>query len=85
MASGYAATGVFDGIHWDKEKNEQGKKARRIFIDYDKILDYEKDSILGFDELKCISNTYKWSSQISGIEIPEDIAKELEECWKKIK
>ncbi len=84
VASGYAATGVFEGTHWDSEKKEQGRKARRIFVDFDKIKDYEVGHILGFDILTEISNTFKWSSQSSGIEIPESIALKLEEQWKQI-
>ena len=83
VASGYAATSVFEGTHWDLDKMKQGKRARRIFVDFDKIKDYESDCILGFDKLTEISNTFKWSSQSSGIEIPEDIALKLEEQWKQ--
>lgn len=81
VASGFAATGVFEGTHWDTEKNALGKKARRIFVDFDNIKNYEIDDILTFDKLKEISETFKWSSQASGIEIPEIIATELEKEW----
>lgn len=84
VASGYAATAVFEGTHWNEEKVELGKKARRIFVDFDKILDYESDRILNFEELHQISDTFHWSSQSSGIEIPEVVARKIEEKWKRI-
>lgn len=40
VASGYAVTGVFEGTHWDEEKKQAGKKAKRIFVDFDKIKNY---------------------------------------------
>ena len=84
VASGYALSEVFEGIHWDIAKRCEGKKARRIYIDFDKLLDYEIDSILTYDELKEISSTYNWSTQSSGIEIPESIANSIEEKWRTL-
>lgn len=84
VASGYAATGVFEGSHWDIARKEQGKKARRIFVDFDRILDYTKDEMLPMEALKKISFTYKWSSQSSGIQIPSAIAVKLENDWKNL-
>lgn len=74
VASGYAVSGVFEGMHWEEEKIKKGKKARRIYIRYDKIRDYRNESILSYDILKGISDTYCWSSQASGISIPKEIA-----------
>ena len=84
VASGYAATGVFEGTHWDLEKRENGFKARRIFVDFDRILDYRKDNLLDFDCLKSIDTSFKWSSQTSGISIPDNIAIKLEKQWKRL-
>lgn len=84
VGSGYAATSVFEGTHWDIEKQKEGKKARRIFVDFDKIVDYKTEAILGFDTLLEISDKYHWSTQSSGIEIPENIACKIEKCWGKL-
>lgn len=84
VASGYAATGVFEGTHWDIDKARKGKKARRIFVDFDKILDYDMHSILEMNSLKEISSEYHWSTQASGIEIPENIAIKIEQLWDKL-
>lgn len=85
VASGYAATSVFEGTHWDEEKKKAGKKARRIFVDFDCIKDYEKEEILPYDSLKLISDSYRWSTQSSGIEIPSPIKESLEKEWEKFK
>lgn len=82
IASGYAATGVFEGPHWDQEKEAAGIKCRRIFIEFDKIQDPIHDDMIIMDRLKEISSLYRWSSQASGIEIPSHISEELEEIWK---
>ena len=82
VASGIAITDVFEGIHWDLEKNAQGKKARRIYIQFDKILDYETDAILPYDELEHLAPDYHWSTQSSGIEIPKNVWDGIEEKWR---
>ena len=81
VASGTAITPVYEGTHWDEEKRAAGIKAKRVYIRFDKILDYKK-RILSMDLLKAISGTMRWSSQASGITIPDDIAEELEQVWK---
>lgn len=84
MASGYAATDVFEGPHWDAQKEALGIKCRRLFIEFDKIQDPLSENILPMDTLMEINPKYKWSSQTSGIEIPEHIAEEVEKTWKSI-
>ncbi len=84
VASGHAASDVFEGVHWDEEKRRTGKLARRIYVKFDKLIDYQVNNIFGFDLLKGISDTYKWSSQSSGIEIPASIAEKLERAWASI-
>ena len=81
VASGYAATDVFEGPHWDIERAENGDKARRIFIEFDKILDPMKDAVLNMEELMEISPTFCWSPQSSGVHIPDEIATMIEYKW----
>lgn len=81
VASGIAITDVFEGTHWDSEKNAMGKKARRIYIQFDKILDYETEAILPYDILQELAPDYHWSSQASGIEIPMNVWDKIEEEW----
>jgi hypothetical protein len=80
VASGYAATEVFEGTHWDLSKRSN-KKAKRIFVDFDKIRNYTKEDILLFCQLHEISSSFHWSIQCSGITIPEGICAPLETAW----
>ena len=84
MASGYAATDVFEGPHWDAQKEALGIKCRRLFIEFDKIQDPLSENIISMDKLLEINPKYKWSSQMSGIEIPDHIADEVEKIWKNV-
>lgn len=84
MASGYAATDVFEGPHWDSKKDLLGIRCRRIYIKFDKILDSMSEDIILMSKLLEINPKYKWSSQTSGIEIPSHIAQEIEKHWNSI-
>ena len=84
VASGTAISPVFEGNHWDSEKQKAGIRARRIYLDFDKIKDCDKDQILDFETLKTISSSFNWSTQSSGIGIPEDISTILEEKWRTL-
>lgn len=83
IASGYALTTVFEGTNWDTIKAAQGKRVNRVYIEIDKILDPE-DCILQMDELYKISGNMHWTPQNSGISIPDDVAKVLEDIWSKV-
>ncbi len=82
VASGYAESCVFEGQHWDEEKAVAGKKARRIYICFDKILNIDAGEILPYETLQQIDQHYHWSSQASGVSIPEDTAERLEKYWR---
>ena len=84
VASGFAASGVFEGTHWDLERKLASKKARRIVVRFDKIKNYNSESFLDFQSLENISNSYCWSPQSSGVSIPDEIAEKLELEWRKV-
>lgn len=82
VASGHAMTDVFEGTHWNPEMVRAGKKARRIYIEFDKIVNYQSTGMIPYNVLKTISSEFHWSPQASGVSIPDDIAEKLEEIWK---
>ena len=84
VASGIAATDVFQGPHWDRGRMAKGETCRRIYIEFDKILDAKAEDILPIDLLKTRFPDVCWSSQSSGIEIPEAVATEVETIWESI-
>ena len=81
VASGYAATDVFKSPHWELRRALKGDISKNIYVKFDKIV-RPQDTPLTMSVLKEISPTYIWSSQASGIIIPDDIAKEMERFWK---
>lgn len=81
VASGYASTSVFEGPHWDTERARKGDTSRRIFIEFDRIVDPSSDEIIPIENLKEQFPQVCWSSQASGIEIPEPVAQSLEDLW----
>lgn len=81
IASGYAASDVFEGTHWDVERRTIGRKARRIYVKFDTIKDFSSDDILAYEMLKEIDQNFNWSSQASGINIPNEIAQKIENVW----
>ena len=84
VASGHAATGVFESPHWNPERARKGERSKRIYIEFDKILNPENEQILPIPELKSIAPDYCWSAQGSGINIPPRIAEEIEKHWIKL-
>ena len=81
IGSGYAVTGVFTAPHWEEHRAVKGEKSRHVYIKFDKMVEIQ-DSPLPMSVLKEIAPDYHWSSQASGVSIPEDIALEMEKIWK---
>ena len=84
IASGYAATDVFEGPHWDHARAAIGDSCKRIFIEFDKIRDVEDEPIIPISLLKTNFPSVCWSSQSSGIEIPANVATEVEGIWENL-
>lgn len=82
VASGFAASAVFEGPHWDPERFANGDTCRRIYVEYETILNPAEESILPYEFLKTRLPDYRWCPQRPGIEIPPDTAVELESVWR---
>ncbi len=81
MASGYVFSAPFLTAAW----NDPEKKIWEVWVDFDIIIDHEKDNILTWDLLKTIESTAQyWTPVNSGNEIKEDIAIKLEEIWSDL-
>ena len=81
IASGHAATNVFRSPHWELHRAIKGDISKHIYVEFDKIV-RPQETPLPMSVLKDISPTFQWSSQSSGINIPQDIAMEMECLWK---
>ena len=80
VASGYAATDVFTHPHWEEERAKRGERSKHIYVRFDKKMHIE-ESPLPMSVLNDIAPSYHWSTQASGVSIPEDIALKLEAIW----
>ena len=83
-ASGLIYDGVYKAPHWDSDKREKGDLTNSVNVQFDILRNPIKDKILLIEELNNIDDKFKWTSQTSGIEIPEEIAMELEDIWFKL-
>ena len=59
VASGFAETGVFEGTHWNNKEAELEKKARRIYLRFDKILDIDAGEYLPYEKLQSLDHHYR--------------------------
>lgn len=76
--------GSFEDLHWDKEEADTGKTSFFVEVKLNTLLDPYKEDILSRELLNSHPFTeMQWDTQISGIQIPENIAKELEVLWSE--
>ncbi|HRQ22687.1 MAG TPA: HNH endonuclease [Anaerolineales bacterium] len=84
FASGYVAENSYEDTHWEREKAKQGKTSYFVKVKLDVLLDpNSEDQILSrklLDEPPF--SDMHWDTQVSGVEIPSDIAGELETLWR---
>lgn len=80
VGSGWAASDVFEGPHWDEEKRKAGKSTRHVKVRFDHLLNPDSEAILSRQELDGLGNMH-WDSQSSGISIPDAVAERLENLW----
>lgn len=79
MGSGYSLGTCKEGKHWS---GEAGRKAMYIPVSFDRLLDPETDDLLDVSSIQTGPlSKIKWATQASGILIPDDAARLLEELW----
>ena len=86
VGSGQILSDSFRELHWDPSLAEQGKFARYVNIAFETLQDAKSEAILDYailDNDPALSAMH-WSSQTSGIRIPEVIAAELEKQWSAL-
>ena len=78
--SGWATSTVFESQHWN-----ENKAALFVELRWDMLLDAERESVLPLEILRHgLLATMKWDSRISGVRIPDEVAKELERVWASL-
>ena len=63
----------YEAEHYNPQRARQGDVARYIGIEFDCLLDYEKDRILSQEELNNNCSAQHWSPQASGISIKDEV------------
>ena len=85
VGSGQAASDVFDDWHWDEARRAAGQRAWYIDVDFDVLLDAEREPILPRARLdEGVLARMHWDSQSSGVLIPAEVARQLEIEWARI-
>ena len=79
IGAGFAATTPFSEKHW----NGENRQALYIDIDFEALLNPDKEPVLTLDVLNTgnLSKQYSWTPHSSGIKIRPDIVDELEAVW----
>jgi 5-methylcytosine-specific restriction protein A len=84
--NGICASG--DAIEYKKKRGSiNGKKENYVDIEFDTILNPDKDPILELETLRQIKPEYRqlWTPQSSGITIKPEVASELEKIWSRFR
>lgn len=78
FAAGYVTSDPFLSKHWSGED----KDVYRVLIDFEVLLNPEKDPILTLDILKTGNlEKQQWTPQSSGISVKSELVEELEAVW----
>ena len=81
IAAGTATSTVEEGDHWNKAK---GGKALYVMVRFDRIIDSTADAPLSlYDITSGPLALVHWSTQSSGIHIPDNAAELLEDLWSE--
>ena len=79
VGSGFAGSDWYEGPGWRRA----GVPCNYFDLALDTLLDAEREPILPREALShgVLSQMY-WNTQVSGIRIPDEVARELEKAWR---
>ncbi len=78
FASGYVVSEPFLSKHW----SDEGKNIYRVLIEFEVLLNPDKEPILALDNLKTGNlGIQEWTPQSSGISVKPELVEELEAVW----
>jgi hypothetical protein len=75
---------VYEAPHYDAERAAQGDTALRADVEFERILNPTEDTPLSVETITSgpLATVY-WQLPASGIELPEDAARKLEDLWAR--
>lgn len=84
VAHAKVVSAQYEDVHSDPKLAEQGRTAKYIGIEIDRIQNYKTEEYIPQEKLNKLIPNQKWSPQGSGIEIKEPGASQLKEMWNEI-
>jgi 5-methylcytosine-specific restriction protein A len=84
FASGFAIQGSYEDRHWDSDKASSGETAMFVRVRFDSLLSPAKSDVLPRQLLD--TEPFKemhWDTQMSGVQVPDSVALELEKVWQE--
>ena len=84
IGHGTVARELYEKDHFDTAKAFEGKKERAIDVEFDRLINYEKEKFVGQEELNRTCSAQLWSPQSSGIEIKPEVLPTLNALWKAV-
>lgn len=79
MASGTAATNVFEAEHWDPARAAAGDNANYVTAHFDRFL--SPDGVLPVEQLEKNLGGMNWLPAAGGFEVPSELVVALEALW----
>lgn len=74
----------YERRHYDPVKASEGKTEKAIEVEFDRLLNYEKDKIVLQEELEKKCPGQHWSPMSSGIKIKEEVLPILHLLWQEV-
>jgi 5-methylcytosine-specific restriction enzyme A len=81
VASGVACGEPEADVHWEDERAAQGDTALFVETAFDWLLDPATTPPLDYAQIQERLPNFRWAPQASGLQIPADLAQELEVMW----
>ncbi len=83
FASGYVIQGSYEDLHWDSEKASSGEITMFVRVRFDTLLSPAKGDVLPRQLLDTEPlREMHWDIQMSGVQVPDRVALELEKVWE---
>ena len=81
IGHGHVVRESYESGHYGDVKSSEGKKIHYVDVEFDRLLDYEKEECVPQDELAAKCSAQHWSPQSSGIEIKPEVLPTLYALW----
>ena len=74
----------YEKDHYNPAKAAEGKQEKAIDVEFDRVINYEKDKFIEQAELNAKCGAQHWSPQNSGIEIKQEVLPTLRMLWEAV-